>query len=413
MNPNYILIAIPFFLVSIFIEFLWGRFKKTNFYNFEDTLTNINIGIGSQALNTLLKLMLLSLYEYIYLNYAPFKIGNSVGSFIACLIVYDFIFYWSHRWGHEVNLFWGAHIVHHQSQEYNLSVALRQSWFHNALAFVLFIPLPLLGFDPLIFAAAAGFATLYQYWIHTKHIKSLGIVEWIFNSPSHHRVHHAVNPKYRDKNYGAVFILWDRLFGTFQKEEEEAKFGITIPLNSWNPVWANLHFYDDMLKGLKKLHSWKDKFLLFFRGPEYLGKLLGQKADTTELGTVKFRTKISLNMQIYVFIQFIVLLWGIVSYMNYYDEFSMFYKLTLFVLIILSVLNCGAIMENKKWGHIVEILRFAAFLPLYNTFYFYNHKIFFYYTIFGSSILVALFVSWIIVNQFYIESSEMRQQKIV
>ena len=117
MNPNYILIAIPFFLGSIIIEFLWGRFKKTNFYNFEDTLTNINIGIGSQALNTLLKLMLLGFYEYIYFNYAPFKLGSNILSFLLCLVVYDFIFYWAHRWGHEVNIFWGPHIVHHQIQE--------------------------------------------------------------------------------------------------------------------------------------------------------------------------------------------------------------------------------------------------------------------------------------------------------
>lgn len=411
MNPNYILIAIPFFLGSIIIEFLWGRFKKTNFYNFEDTLTNINIGIGSQALNTLLKLMLLGFYEYIYFNYAPFKLGSSILSFLLCLVVYDFIFYWAHRWGHEVNIFWGSHIVHHQSQEYNLSVALRQSWFHNALAFFLFLPLPLLGFDPLIFAGAAAFSTLYQYWLHTKHIKSLGIFEWVFNSPSHHRVHHGTNPKYLDKNYAAVFIVWDRLFKTFQKEEEEVEYGITIPLNSWNPVWANLHFYGDMLKGFKMLKSWKEKFLLAFRGPEYLGKLLAQKADE-QLSAVKFRTKVPLNMQLYVLVQFIVLLFGLVSYMDHYNELSAFYKVTMFALIVLSVLNCGAIMENKKWVNIVEIVRFAAFLPLYNSLYLFYYKSFLWYTLAGSSSLVLLFLVWIIVNQMYSGSGKMQKQQL-
>ncbi len=411
MNPNYILIAIPFFLVSILIEFLWGRFKKTNFYNFEDTITNINIGIGSQALNTLLKLMLLSLYEYIYINYAPVKIGSSVFSFLLCLVVYDFIFYWAHRWGHEVNIFWGAHIVHHQSQEYNLSVALRQSWFHNALVFILFLPLPLLGFDPLIFAGAAAFSTLYQYWLHTKHIKSLGIFEWVFNSPSHHRVHHGINPKYLDKNYAAVFIIWDRLFGTFKKEEEEPDYGITIPLNSWNPVWANLHFYGDMLKGFKKLNNWKDKFLLAFRGPEYLGILLEQKPEE-QSAPVKFRTKVPLNMQIYVLLQFIVLLFGLVSYMNYFNELSMFYKLTIFALIVLSVLNCGAIMENKKWVNVVEVLRFAAFLPLYNSLYLFYYKSFLWYTLVGSLALVLFFMTWIILNKYYTESKMQEQHAV-
>lgn len=400
MNPNYILIAIPFFFLSIIIEFAWGRFKKTNFYNFEDTITNLNLGIGSQAFNTLLKLLLMTIYEFIYLNIAPVKIESSLWSFILCLVIFDFIFYWAHRWGHELNIFWGAHIVHHQSQEYNLSVALRQSWFHNALAFVLFLPIPLLGFDPMIFAAAAGVSTLYQYWIHTKWIKSLGWFEWIFNSPSHHRVHHAINPKYLDKNYAAVFIVWDRLFGTFQKEEEEPVYGITVPLNSWNPVWANIHFYGDVLKAWKKMKGLRSKAALLFRGPEYLGKLLGQKAEAKQ-SLEKYRTKIPLNMQIYVFFQFIVLSFGLVAYINHFDELSLFYKLTMFALIALTTLNCGAIMENKKWVNIVEVVRFAAFLPLYNTLYLFNYTPFLWHTIIGSSILAFLCLMWITINQIY------------
>ncbi len=408
MNPNYILIAIPFFLLTLFIEFIWGRFKKTRFYNFEDTITNLNLGIGSQAFNTLLKLVLLSLYEFVYINYAPFKIENGVLSFILCVIVYDFIFYWAHRWGHEMNIFWGAHIVHHQSEEYNLSVALRQSWFHNALAFVLFLPIPLLGFDPLIFAAAAGFTTLYQFWIHTKHIKSIGIFEWIFNSPSHHRVHHATNPKYLDKNYAAVFIIWDRLFGTFQKEEEEPSYGITLPLNSWNPVWANIHFYDDLWKGIKKSKRWKDKLLLLFKGPEYLGKLLGQKSED-QLNSKKFSTKVPANMQVYVFLQFVLLLFGLVSYLNHFNELSLFYKLTMFALITLTTLNCGAIMENKKWINVVEVARFAAFLPLYNTLYLYYYRNFLSFTFPLSMVLVCIFLTWIIINQVGKRSENIQQ----
>jgi sterol desaturase/sphingolipid hydroxylase (fatty acid hydroxylase superfamily) len=401
MNPNYILIAIPFFFLSIIIEFIWGRFKKTDFYNFEDTITNLNIGIGNQAFSTLLKVLLLTIYGYIYNNIAPFKMENSVWSFILCFVVFDFIFYWAHRFGHEMNIFWAAHIVHHQSQEYNLSVALRQSWFHNALAFVLFLPIPFLGFDPLIFAAAAGFNTIYQYWIHTKYIKSLGVFEWLFNSPSHHRVHHATNPQYLDKNYGGTLIIWDRLFGTFQKEEETPVYGITVPLNSWNPVWANIHVFRDIINGWKKLKTFKSKFALPFKGPEYLGKLLGQKSDSNT-AEKKFRTKVPLNMQIYVFFQFVVLTCGLVGYMNHFDELSTFYKLTMFTLIVLTTLNCGAIMENKKWVNIVEIVRFAAFLPLYNTLYLFNYKPFLWHTIVGSSILAFICLMWIAINQIYL-----------
>lgn len=401
MNPNYILLAIPFFFLSIIIEFVWGRFKKTDFYNFEDTITNLNIGIGNQAFNTLLKVLLMTIYGYIYTNIAPFKMEASILSFILCFILFDFIFYWAHRFGHEMNIFWAAHIVHHQSQEYNLSVALRQSWFHNAMAFVLFLPIPFLGFDPLIFAAAAGINTLYQYWIHTKYIKRLGIFEWVFNSPSHHRVHHATNPQYLDKNYAGVFIIWDRVFGTFKEEVEEPVYGITVPLNSFNPVWANFHVFKDIIEGWKKLKTFKSKIVLPFKGPEYLGKLLGEKSyGNTD--KEKYRTKVPLNMQIYVFVQFVLLTCGLVGYMNHFDELSLFYKITMLSLIVLTTLNCGAIMENKKWVNIVEIVRFAAFLPLYNTLYLFNYHDFLWHTIVGSSIITFVCLMWITINQFYL-----------
>jgi len=398
MNPNFILLAIPFFLLGMLFEFIWGRFKGTNFYNFEDTLTNLNIGIGSQAFNTLLKVLLLTLYAFIYEHFAFFHLGTSIWSFLLCLVAYDFTFYWAHRWGHEMNIFWGAHIVHHQSQEYNLSVALRQSWFHTALGFVIFLPLPLLGFDPLIFAGAAAFATLYQFWIHTRHIKSIGIFEWVFNSPSHHRVHHGVNDKYLDKNYAAVFILWDRMFGTFCKEEEEPDYGITTPLNSFNPVWANLHFYEDLKEGYKKLGSFKDKFYLTFRGPAYLGTLIGQKGSSTATPE-KFRTRVPLNMQLYVTFQFFVLLFALVSYMSHFKELSLFYQLAFFVLIALTTLNCGGIMENKSWVMPVEIIRFAAFLALYNSCYFFHYRQYIGYTIAGSILLTMGCITWMLLNR--------------
>jgi alkylglycerol monooxygenase len=397
MNPNYILLAIPFFLLGIGFEFVWGRLRKTNFYNFEDTLTNLNIGIGSQAFNTLLKVLLLTLYEYIYLHFAIFSIGVSIWSFLGCLLVYDLIFYWAHRWGHEMNIFWGAHIVHHQSQEYNLSVALRQSWFHTALGFVLFLPLPLLGFDPLIFAAAAATATLYQFWIHTRHIGKLGILEWVLNTPSHHRVHHGINSKYLDKNYAAVFIIWDRLFGTFCEEEEEPEYGTTVPINSFNPVWANVHFYSDLYAGMQKTPKWRDKLVLIFRGPEYLGKLLGDKRQAAM--PEKFRTKVPLNMQVYVLLQFVVLLWALISYMGHFRELSLFYKLSFFALIALTTLNCGAVMENKSWVYVVETVRFAAFLLVYNSLYLLHYKNYFGYTLPGSLLLTGLFISWIFYNR--------------
>ena len=250
MNPNYILFAIPVFLLTIVIE-LVHNFRRNGGkdYNFEDSITNLNIGIGSQAIGAVTKAVLLMLYVWVYDNFRVITIPPSWYSLIFAIVLFDYIFYWAHRWGHEWNIFWGAHIVHHQSEEYNLTVALRQSWFHNLLAFPLFLPIPFLGIDLLSFGAAAGIVTLYQYWIHTKAIDRMPRwFEAIFNSPAHHRVHHGTNAKYLDHNYAATFIIWDKLHGTFIDEDEQPVYGTLrstlvyssyCSLTFWPLTWAS------------------------------------------------------------------------------------------------------------------------------------------------------------------------------
>jgi alkylglycerol monooxygenase len=404
MSPNYILIAIPFFFGSILFEFLYGKFKGKTWYNFEDAITNLNLGVGSQAFNAMTKLFIFAIFTYIFDHFAPFKQEASLFSFVICVVAFDFIYYWAHRWGHEWNIFWGAHIVHHQSQEYNLSVALRQPWFHHLLAFVLFLPIPLLGFHPIVFGSAAAFVTLYQYWIHSQAIRSLGWFEWIFNSPSHHRVHHAINPQYLDKNYAAVLIIWDRMFGTFVKEEEEPEYGTTIPLNSWNPFWANIHFYVDVFEGMKLEKGLWNKLSLWMKGPEYLGKLLNQdssKYKNKEGHVEKYHVKPKLNMQLYVLVQFIALAFGIVSFLGHFNELSWFYRIVFFSLIILTTMNCGAIMEGRKWVNRVEILRFIVFLPIYNILYMTYYASWVKWVMPISIVLTIGFLTWLAINFLY------------
>ncbi len=185
MNPNYILWAIPIFLVTILAELIHNQIKKGGRdFNFEDSITNLNIGIGSQAMGALTKALLLMVYAWVYDNFRVLSLEATWYDLLLCIVLFDYIFYWAHRWGHEWNIFWGAHIVHHQSEEYNLTVALRQSWFHNLIAFPLFLPIPLIGFDPVTFMAAAGIVTLYQYWFHTKAIDRMP--KWFENSSSIH-----------------------------------------------------------------------------------------------------------------------------------------------------------------------------------------------------------------------------------
>lgn len=403
MNPNYILWAIPFFLLTIVGELIHNYIKKGGKdFNFEDSITNLNLGIGSQAIGALTKAGLLMMYAWMYDNFRFMTIEPSWYSLVIAIFLFDYAFYWAHRWGHEMNFFWGAHIVHHQSEEYNLTVALRQSWFHNLIAFPIFLPIPLFGIDPLSFGAAAGIVTLYQYWIHTKSIKRMPKwFEFIFNSPAHHRVHHATNEQYLDHNYAATFILWDRLHGTFIDEQEEPVYGITTPLRSWNTVWANFHFYFEMWEGSKQLKTVKEKLLLFVKGPEYLGKLLGQisdKGEKTKETLKKYSAEVPLHLKIYVSLQFLVLTYFLAAYMGQIGNLTVFYQVAFFFLICISTLSVGAIMENKPWFYIVEIARFLMFVPLYNLCYHSYFNEWFNVTLPFSIAMSAVFTIWILAD---------------
>lgn len=403
MNPNYILWAIPFFLLSVVGEIIHNVIKKGGKdFNFEDSITNLNLGVGSQAIGALTKSMLLMLFVWVHDHLRLFTLEFTWYNTVICILLFDYLYYWAHRWGHEWNIFWGAHIVHHQSEEYNLTVALRQSWFHNILAFPIFLPIPLLGFDLLSFGAAAGIVTLYQYWIHTKAITRMPKwFEFVFNSPAHHRVHHATNPQYLDHNYAATFILWDRMHGTFIDEVEEPIYGITTPLKSWNSVWANLHFYVEMWEGSKQLKTFKEKIVLIFKGPEYLGRLLGQVSDggsNVTTSVKKYSTETPLHLKIYVSLQFLLLAYFLTAYMAQLENLTVFYQVAFFFLICLSTLSVGAIMENKPWFYIVEIARFVMFVPLYNLCYHSYFSEWFNITLPFSIAISVIFTLWILVD---------------
>lgn len=249
--PGVYLVGYSSLFLLIGIEWYYLRKKNIDGYRVNDSVNNLVVGLGQQVWGLVFKGFLFGVYIYFYNHFALIKIPATWWSFVLCLIAFDFFFYWAHRLGHEMNIFWAAHSVHHQSEEYNLSVALRQSWFHSALAFFIFLPIPMMGFDPVIFGAAAVTHTLYQFWIHTKAVGKLHPwIEFWINTPSHHRVHHAINPKYIDKNHAGVFMIWDRMFGTFKEEDtnEEIIYGITTQLKSWNPIWANVHYFVEMYK---------------------------------------------------------------------------------------------------------------------------------------------------------------------
>lgn len=349
------------------IELVYEAITHKHTYRLNDAVTNISTGTLQQLTNTFLHILNIGLYTIIYEQFSFFQLESNWWTFIALFVLYDFCYYWEHRVAHEVSLFWGGHIVHHQSEDYNLSVALRQSSTSIIWGFIFFLPLALLGFNPIQLALVGGLNLLYQFWIHTEHINKLGIFEWILNTPSHHRVHHGRNPKYIDKNYAGVFIIWDRMFGTFQAEEERPVYGITMALNSWNPVYANISHYSYLWSLVKQAHSSKDVWNILFRGPgfvpDYLKSAVAHRKRNLE--DTKYNTRPNFPaVNIYILIQFIVALIFIAYFFFTHSQFDNGTKLLYGGWIVLTTLTFGFIFEYRgKWLMALEFIRLAL-LPI-------------------------------------------------
>lgn len=377
MEFSYISLSIPIFFLLIGIELIVGYLKKEKLYRFNDTLTNINLGIGSQVVGLMTKGVLFLAYLYLYEN-RVFTFENTWWTWILLFLGVDFFYYWFHRASHEVNMLWAAHIVHHQSEDYNLSVALRQSWFQGWFSWAFYLPLAVVGFDPVIFAVIVSFNTLYQFWIHTTTIKTLGPLEWVINTPSHHRVHHGSNPKYIDRNHAGSLIIWDRMFGTFQKEEEKVIYGITSPLNSWNPIWANVHYWQD-LGQLAKRSKGFDKVRVFLKPPGWQPEYLGGFQAPQEIDMTTYRKFENDGIRpdhIYVFSIFLVglAISTAVLFLKSSITAIPLYATIAYLLITLGI--SGGLMDNRKWLIPAEYAR--IFSTLIVALLFWEHPAFMY-----------------------------------
>lgn len=352
MKVDYIALSVPVFFILIGIELAWSFYKKLNYYRFNDSISNLSLGIGQQLTGIFMKTALFFGYKYIFEHWRLFELPQSIWIWMILFIGVDFFYYWFHRMSHQVNALWAAHIVHHQSEEYNLTVALRQSWFQGWFSWVFYLPLAFVGFDPLMFLTLSSFNTLYQFWIHTRAIKSLGPLEWILNTPSHHRVHHGSNPKYIDKNHAGTLIIWDRIFGTFQKEEEEVYYGITSPLASWNPVWANVHYWDELWRTARQSPRWRDKINVFIKPPGWFPAHLGGFKTAPEIDPLQYKKydpQYHQQLTGYVIVQFLVglIAGSAILFLNNSIPVPALISGTVFV--ILTLLTCGALLEEKKW----------------------------------------------------------------
>ena len=272
--PNLIHYAIPVFVVTVFLEVFLTVKVKLEDYEFKDAGTSILMGLGNVAIGLFTKGMMLGLFYLAYNFYHLFEISFEWWAWLLLLFAEDFCYYWFHRTSHESRLFWASHVVHHSSQQYNLSTALRQTWSGSFYAFIFWFPLIFIGFHPVMVLVQMSISLLYQYWIHTELIDKMpNWFEAVFNTPSHHRVHHATNPQYLDRNHAGIFIIWDRLFGTFQPEVEKPVYGLVKNIETYNPFKiAFLEWY----------HLGKDFFTAktsFANKLKYLFKPPGWKHD--------------------------------------------------------------------------------------------------------------------------------------
>lgn len=366
MNINPIVLSIPVFFVLIGIELLVERFTHQKLYRLPDAISNISCGITSQLSGLFLRIFGIGIYQFLFEKFAIFTLDNTTWVYwISLILLVDFAYYWAHRMSHEINLFWGGHVVHHQSEEYNLSVALRQSSLQVVWTFAFNLPIALLGFNTIDFVLVAAFNTLYQFWIHTETIgKFPRWIEFVFNTPSHHRVHHGRDPKYIDKNHAGSLIVWDRMFGTFQAEEEKPTYGITKPLQSWNAVWANMSHYAEMGKDLRRIPLWRDRIKYLFMKPGWLPEYLGGCRPVSEVDPSTFRkydTPSPLSLNLYVLFQYLLCLVGTSLFLFNASEFSLAEKGFITMLITVVVVNCGVLFEQRKWVRRAEWIRIFAY----------------------------------------------------
>lgn len=358
---NYVEIAIPFFILAMGVEFLYGAFVGRQTYRLNDTVNSLALGVLSQ-LNKVLRLGVSALAFgalVAYLNIPQWAM-NSSWQWILAFVAYDFCYYWKHRAGHRSRLFWASHVAHHQSEEFNLSTALRQTGT-DYIGFVFYLPLYFAGVPPAAVVTVGSLNLIYQFWVHTEHIRRLGALDRILVTPSNHRVHHARNAEYIDKNYGGVFILWDRLFGTFKDEAADAPcvYGITNGLKSFNPLWANFHVWLDTLRLSWRARNWADKIKVWFMPPGWYPADLAQQ-EKPDWRYPKFDPPATAFVRGYTFVQFWLTTAAALWLLGVFSKLPHPFVLAAFVWLCFSFYVQGAWLEGRAYAPRLEWARVAG-----------------------------------------------------
>ncbi len=366
MKLNFLAFSIPFFLLLIYVEYLISIKKKLSYPKLHSTIANISVGIADRLSDVLITGTFYFIYDSLQKKYGIFHIKPSLLLWIALLLATDFIWYWYHRLAHEINVLWAVHIVHHQSDDYNFTVSARITLLQAFVRTGFWCVLPILGFPASMITTILLVHGLYPFFVHTKLVGKLGILEYLLVTPSHHRVHHASNEQYLDKNYGDVLIIWDKLFGTFQKEEQIPVYGLTKPLHTYSFLWQHFHYFIELGIAIKKQKTFSAKLKTLFGRPDTIDPSIRSEAE--QLFHIK-QNKETINQPLntYVVWQMVVLLICLFVFILAEQYLSTVFCFSFTVFTLLTLINCGAIMEQKKWIFHVEFLRLlaVALIPLF------------------------------------------------
>jgi sterol desaturase/sphingolipid hydroxylase (fatty acid hydroxylase superfamily) len=353
---NYIVLAIPFFFVSITAEYLYARARGKKWHQLADSLSSVGTGVFDQVVSAItLAVAKGGFYVLIYEAWAFTTLdAASPWTWVLAFVGTDFGYYWWHRLSHRVNFLWVAHSVHHQSEEYNLTTALRQNPMTLVTMAFFDLPLALIGVPPTVYVAAKSFMILYQFWIHTRSIPKLGPLERVINTPSQHRVHHAINPRYIDKNYAGTFSIWDQLFGTYVEETEPCEFGILKPLRSWNSMWAEFEPITSLTRTSLGEKRWGHRLYRWVAPPEWMPnkEKTNFKKLFDEARTGRYRVKMKPGTAIYAVIQFLAVLGGSAAFLYQQERFSLPEKFVVVALVAASLFSIGRLTDGRRgaWG---------------------------------------------------------------
>ncbi|GAB3027901.1 sterol desaturase family protein [Oleiagrimonas citrea] len=359
------LYAIPGFFLLMAVEVAVAAWRGHKRYRLNDAINSIGLGILSQLTGVFTKTLTIGIYAWCATRLALFELpADSVWVWAGALLGYDFCYYWLHRMGHEVNVLWAAHVVHHQSECYNLSTALRQTSSGALFGWLFYLPLAVLGVPLEVFAVVALIDLLYQYWIHTEEIGRLGWFDYVFASPSNHRVHHAVNDRYVDRNYGGILILWDRLFGTFQPEraDDPPQYGTRSPLRSWNPLWANAEVYWATWLDAVHARRWRDRLQVWLRRPGWRPADVAARypKPAFALGRPIYDPPMSAALKVYGALQFLLLLGMALQFLMTQAQLSTPTLLAYFAYMALSLMLLGGVLEGRAWARGLEGARLVG-----------------------------------------------------